>query len=153
MAAEQNLPKLALRLPPPFAAPGMFQPLVISGGFAYVAGHGPMLADGKIIIGRVGDDLDAEGGRSQRGRRGSRSFRRCAQELGDLERVQRPVKSLVMVNCTPDFKLHPQAADGFSRLFADIFGPERGVGARSAVGLSSLPFGIAVEVEAVLELH
>jgi enamine deaminase RidA (YjgF/YER057c/UK114 family) len=67
--------------------------------------------------------------------------------------VKRLVKSLGMVNATPDFSQHPQVINGYSELLAEVFGPEAGVGARSAVGMGSLPGNIAVEIEAIFELH
>ena len=72
--------------------------------------------------------------------------------LGSLDRVKRIVKTLGMVNATPDFLEHPQVINGFSDLMAEVFGPDHGVGARSAVGMGSLPGNIAVEVEVIFEL-
>jgi enamine deaminase RidA (YjgF/YER057c/UK114 family) len=72
--------------------------------------------------------------------------------LGSLDRVQRVIKVLGMVNSTPTFIDHPKVINGFSELFADVFGPDRGVGARSAVGMSALPGNIAVEIEAIFEV-
>src|SRR5205814_641175 len=72
-------------------------------------------------------------------------------ELGNLDRVKRLIKVLGMVNCTPDFRDHPQVINGCSELFRDVFGPENGVGSRSAVGMGSLPGNIAVEIEAVFK--
>jgi enamine deaminase RidA (YjgF/YER057c/UK114 family) len=73
-------------------------------------------------------------------------------ELGSLDRVKRVIKVLGMVNCTPEFQDHPKVINGCSELFADVFGPENGIGARSAVGMGSLPGNIAVEIEAVFEI-
>jgi len=73
-------------------------------------------------------------------------------ELGNLDRVKRLIKVLGMVNCTADFRDHPQVINGCSELFRDVFGPEKGIGARSAVGMGSLPGNIAVEIEAVFEI-
>jgi len=73
--------------------------------------------------------------------------------LGSLDRIKRLVKLLGMVNCTPDFRDHPKVINGCSELFVDVFGAEHGIGARSAVGLGSLPGNIAVEIEAIFELH
>ena len=74
------------------------------------------------------------------------------QELGSLDRVGRLIKLLGMVNCTPEFGEHPKVINGCSDLFAEVFGRELGIGARSAVGMGSLPGGIAVEIEAIFEL-
>ena len=74
-------------------------------------------------------------------------------QLGSLDRVKRLVKVLGMVNCTPDFASHPAVINGCSELFAEVFGPENGIGARSAVGMASLPGHIPVEIEAIFELE
>ena len=73
-------------------------------------------------------------------------------ELGSLDRIKRLIKVLGMVNSTPDFKDHPAVINGCSELFADVFGNEFGIAARSAVGMGSLPGNIAVEIEAIFEL-
>ena len=153
MGAEANLKNLGIELPPPFKATGMFQPLVVSGGVGYIAGHGPLLRDGKMMVGRIGDELDVETGVLAARCTGLSILATLRAELGNIDRIQRVLKALVMINCMPDFTQHPRIADGFSRLFAEIFGVERGVGARSAVGMGSLPFGIPVEVECVIELE
>ena len=72
--------------------------------------------------------------------------------LGSLDKVKRLVKTLGMVNATADFKEHPQVINGFSELMAEVFGEDAGVGARSAVGMGSLPSNIAVEIECIFEV-
>jgi enamine deaminase RidA (YjgF/YER057c/UK114 family) len=74
------------------------------------------------------------------------------QVLGTLERVEQVVKVFGMVNCTPEFREHPQVINGCSELFAELWGPDKGVGARSAVGMASLPSNIAVEIEAIFSV-
>jgi len=128
MGAEANLNRLLIQLPPPFKATGMFQPLIVSGGLGYVAGHGPWLPNGKMMTGRIGADVDLEAGVLAARQTGLSILATLRAELGSLDRVKRVLKSFVMVNCTPEFTQHPQVADGFSRLFAEIFG-DRGVGA------------------------
>jgi hypothetical protein len=73
--------------------------------------------------------------------------------LGSLDKVKRVIKTLGMVNCTPDFEKHPDVINGCSELFAQVWGPDNGVGVRSAVGMGSLPGNIPVEVEVLFELH
>jgi enamine deaminase RidA (YjgF/YER057c/UK114 family) len=73
--------------------------------------------------------------------------------FGSLNRVKRLVKSLGMVNCTPDFLDHPKVINGYSELMAEVFGPDNGIGARSAVGFPVLPGNIAVEIEAIFEIE
>jgi len=75
------------------------------------------------------------------------------KELGSLDRVRRVVKVLGMVNCTPEFTEQPAVINGCSELLAEVFGPEAGVGARSAIGVNSLPLGVPVEIEAIFELQ
>ena len=72
--------------------------------------------------------------------------------MGSLDKVKRVIKVLGMVNCTPEFREHPAVINGCSELFAEVWGPENGMGARSAVGMGSLPGNIAVEIEAIFEL-
>src|SRR6185503_12464170 len=105
------------------------------------------------IDGRVGADLDLEGGKRAARQVGLAILATLRSELGSLNRVKRLVKTLGMVNATPDFRDHPQVINGFSELMADVFGKENGIGARSAVGMGSLPGNIAVEIEAIFELE
>jgi enamine deaminase RidA (YjgF/YER057c/UK114 family) len=146
---------LALNLPqPPVTKPGgIFKPLVVVGNLAYVSGHGPQLPDGSMISGRVGQDLDLEAARAAARQTGVAILTTVRAQLGSLDRVKRVIKSLGMVNSTADFKDHPKVINGYSELLAEVFGPDHGVGARSAVGMGSLPGNIAVEIELILELH
>jgi hypothetical protein len=73
--------------------------------------------------------------------------------VGSLDKVQRVIKVLGMVNCVPEFEKHPYVINGCSELFAQVWGPDNGVGVRSAVGFGSLPDNIPVEIEAMFELH
>ena len=103
------------------------------------------------MTGRVGLDVDVETGFQAARQTGLSILSTLKDGLGSLNRIHRLVKTLVMVNCVPEFKQHPQVADGFSKLFVEILGEDRGVGVRSAVGMSSLPGGIPVEIEALFE--
>jgi enamine deaminase RidA (YjgF/YER057c/UK114 family) len=152
MSAEGRLKELGLQLPPPPKPAGVYKPVVVSGNMAYVSGHGPLKADGTMIVGRVGHDLDLKGGYDAARQTGLAILASLRASLGNLDRVRRVVKTLGMVNATPDFTQHPAVINGFSELFSDVFGEEHGVGARSAVGMGSLPGNIAVEVEVILEL-
>lgn len=127
--------------------------MVVSHGVAYVSGHGPLLPDGSLIRGRVGADLTLEQGKAAARQVGLAILATLRQELGSLDRVRRILKVLGMVNSTSDFGEHPQVINGCSELFRDVFGPEAGVGARSAVGMGSLPGNIAVEIEVICELQ
>ncbi|HVV72307.1 MAG TPA: RidA family protein [Verrucomicrobiae bacterium] len=152
MTPESRLKELNLTLPPPPKPVGVYRPLIVVRDLAYISGHGPFLEDGSLIIGRVGVDLDVEKGKTAARQTGLAILATLRQHLGSLDKVDRVVKVLGMVNCTPEFQKHPQVINGCSELFAEIWGPEKGVGARSAVGMNSLPNSIAVEIEAVFAL-
>lgn len=152
MSAEARLRELKLELPPAPKAMGVYRPLVILGNLAYVSGHGPLQADGTLILGRVGADLDEQAGFQAARQTGLAILATLRAGLGSLDRVRRVIKTLGMVNCTPDFERHPLVINGCSELFAQVFGAENGVGARSAVGMGSLPGNIPVEIEAIFEL-
>ena len=152
MSAEQKIQELNLELPPAPAPGGVYKPVIIIGSMAYVSGHGPVLPDGSMMTGRVGDDLDLEGGKAAARQVGLTILATLKSQLGSLDRVKRVIKSLGMVNCTSDFGEHPQVINGYSELLGEVFGDE-GIGARSAVGMGSLPGNIAVEVEVILEIE
>ena len=152
MNAEARLAELKLELPSAPKPVAVYKPLVLCDSLAYVSGHGPLKPDQTLITGRVGQDLDLAAGKAAARQTGLAILATLRSALGTLDRVQRVVKVLGMVNCTPDFRDHPQVINGCSELFRDVFGPENGIGARSAVGMSSLPGNIAVEIEAVFEI-
>ncbi|PYK59887.1 MAG: hypothetical protein DME21_12315 [Verrucomicrobia bacterium] len=152
MNPEARLAELKLELPSAPKPVAVYKPLVICGNLAYASGHGPLKPDKTMMTGRVGQDLDLEGGKTAARQTGLAILSTLRSELGSLNRVKRVIKVLGMVNCTPDFRDHPQVINGCSELFRDVFGPEHGVGARSAVGMGSLPGNIAVEIEAVFEI-
>jgi enamine deaminase RidA (YjgF/YER057c/UK114 family) len=152
MSAEARLHELRLELPPAPKPLAVYKPLVVLGNVAYVSGHGPVRTDGSLIVGRVGETMDLDGGRAAARQVGLAILSTLRSELGSLDRVSRVIKLLGMVNCTPGFPDHPKVINGCSELFADVFGRERGIGARSAVGMGSLPGQIAVEIEAIFEL-
>lgn len=149
---EDRIAELGLQLPPPPKPVGLYKPALVTGNLLYVSGHGPLLDDGSLIKGRVGADLTLEEGKRAARQVGLAMLATIRAHLGSLNRVKRLVKTLGMVNSTPDFDQHSAVINGFSELMAEVFGPENGVGARSAVG-AVLPLGIAVEIEAVFELE
>src|SRR5687768_4204902 len=153
MSAEARIAELKLELPPAPKPVAVYKTLVVAGNMAYVSGHGPLKADKTLILGRVGDDLDVAAGRMAARQVGLAILATLRAELGSLDRVRRVIKVLGMVNSTPEFQEHPAVINGCSELFADVFGRENGIGARSAVGMGSLPGNIAVEIEAIFELN
>lgn len=152
MSFEKRLTELKLELPPAPKPVAVYLPLVIAGNMAYVSGHGPLKPDKTLITGRVGQDLDLQAGKLAARQVGLAILATLRSQLGSLDRVKRLVKLLGMVNSTPDFRDHPQVINGCSELFAEVFGAEHGIGARSAVGMGSLPGNIAVEIEAIFEI-
>ena len=149
---ETRLQELDLTLPPPPQPVAKYRPAVLAGNMLYVSGHGPLKADGKMIQGRVGADMTPEQGKEAARVVGLAILSTVRNTLGSLDKVKRLVKTLGMVNCTPEFKDHPQVINGFSELMAEVFGDDAGVGARSAVGMGSLPSNIPVEIECILEV-
>lgn len=149
---ELRFAALGLTLPPAPPPGGVYRPVVLTGRLAFVSGHGPVRVDGTLVTGHVGADLTLEEGRDAARQVGLTILATLRAELGSLDRVGRVVKLLGMVNATPDFHEHPKVINGCSELFAAVWGPVDGVGARSAVGMGSLPHNIAVEIEGIFEL-
>ena len=152
MSAQARIAELKLELPPAPKAMGVYRPVVVVGNLAFVSGHGPLRPDKTLITGRVGAELTLDQGKAAARQVGLAILATLLDQLGSLDRVKRVIKVLGMVNSAPDFLDHPKVINGCSELFAEIWGTENGVGARSAVGLGPLPGNIAVEIEAILEL-
>jgi enamine deaminase RidA (YjgF/YER057c/UK114 family) len=147
-----KIKELNLVLPPAPKAMGVYKPVLVIDKFLYVSGQGPLQADGTLIKGKVGSDLTSDQGKLAARQVGLTMFATIQEHFGDLNRIKRIVKTLGMVNSTPDFEGHPAVINGFSELMAEVFGPDNGVGVRSAVGMT-LPGNIAVEIEAMFELY
>lgn len=152
MTPTQNFEQLNLQLPPAPAPKGVYKPLFIVGNLVYVSGHGPVQTNGELIFGKVGDEIDTEEAKMAAQQVGLTILSTLVTNLGSLDKIKRVVKVLGMVNATPDFGPHPFVINGCSELFANVWGPENGVGVRSAVGMGSLPENIPVEIEAIFEL-
>ena len=152
MSAEATIQQLGITLPPAPPKGGVYKPVVIAGNLAYVSGHGPYCADGTYLTGRLGADLDLDEGRNAAKQTGLAMLATLKKELGSLDRVKRVVKLLGMVNSTPEFGDHPKVINGCSELFAQVWGDDAGIGARSAVGMGALPGNIAVEIEGIFEI-
>jgi enamine deaminase RidA (YjgF/YER057c/UK114 family) len=152
MSIEARLKELNLELPPGPKALGMYKPVLVLDGLAYLSGHGPVGADGVATCGKLGDTLQKEAGHEAARRTALNMLATLRQHFGTLDVLKRIVKTTGFVNATPDFKDHPAVINGFSELMRDLLGTENGVGARSAMGVASLPAGWAVEIEAVFEV-
>ena len=152
MSAEAKLEELGIKLPPAPPKGGVYKPVVFTGDLAYVSGHGPYQDDETYMTGKVGKDLDTEGAKVAARQTGLALLATIRAQLGSLDKVKRVIKLLGMVNGTPEFGEHPQVINGCSELFRDVFG-EDGVGARSAVGMGSLPGNIPVEIEIIIEVE
>jgi enamine deaminase RidA (YjgF/YER057c/UK114 family) len=148
---SEQLRELGLQLPPAPPPAGLYKPVLVMDGYLYVSGQGPMQADGTYRIGRAGADLDLEQAKAAARQVGLTMLSTIQTHFGSIDRIDRLVKTLGMVNCTPEFRDHPLVINGFSELMASIFGEDRGVGVRSAVGMM-LPGGIPVEIEALFKL-
>jgi len=151
---EAKLSGLGISLPEPFQAPaGVSLPfpwVSVRGDRAFVSGHGPQEPDGSLAgpFGQVGGTISVEQGREIARKVGLSMLGSLRRELGDLDRITGWCRVFGMVNCAPGFDRPPAVINGFSELIFDVFGPEVGRHARSAIGVAGLPFNIAVEVEA-----
>lgn len=153
MSPEAKLAELRLELPPAAKPAGVYTPIVVVGNLAYTSGHLPVRPDGTRVEGKVGASLTVEQGHEAAKLTGLAILSTLKANLGSLDRVKRLVKAMGLVNATPEFTQHPAVINGFSELIAEVFGRERGIGARSAFGAGSLPLGVAVEIEAVFEIE
>jgi enamine deaminase RidA (YjgF/YER057c/UK114 family) len=150
--AEQRLLELGVTLPAVSKPVGIYRRAVVVDNLIHLAGHIPIDTDGKVVTGKVGEDVSLESARDAARLAGLAMLATLRHELGSLDRIERLVKTVGMVNCTPDFVDQPAVVNGCSQLFKDIFGQQRGVGARSAVGMNALPKGAVVEIEAIFEI-
>jgi enamine deaminase RidA (YjgF/YER057c/UK114 family) len=152
MSAEQRLKELQLDLGKVSAPVANYVNAVRTGNLLFLSGKGPKaLADGKRPSGKVGREYTAEQAYQYARTVGADLLAVMRAELGSLDKVKRVVKVLGMVNAVPEFQDHPKVINGCSDLFVAVFG-ERGKHARSAVGMGSLPGGIPVEIECIVEV-
>ena len=156
---DERIKKLGLVLPAPLSIPPEIEVslafIKVTGKRVLVSGHGPQEADGSIArpLGKVGSDLTVEQGAEAARKTALAMLGTIQRELGELDRIKSWVKVFGMVNSAPEFKNQMTVINGFSNIILEIFGRERGLSTRSAVGMAQLPFGIPVEVEAELELY
>jgi enamine deaminase RidA (YjgF/YER057c/UK114 family) len=154
---EARIAELGIRLFEPAAPVANYVRAVTTGNLVFLAGHGPTRQDdsgepGEFITGKVGRDLTIEEGYEAARATAISLLSTLRKEIGDLNRVRRIVRVFGMVNTTGDFTQQPEVINGASDLLVEIFGTERGRHARAAVGMASLPRGIAVEIEMVVEI-
>jgi enamine deaminase RidA (YjgF/YER057c/UK114 family) len=158
MEIESRLGKLGLVLPGlVIAPPGARLPFAfvrVRGNRAFVSGHPPQAADGSIAkpLGKVGRDLTVDEGYRAARLTALAILGSLKRELGSLDRVQAWLRVFGMVNSAPGFNQQPAVINGFSDLILELYGPEAGQHARSAVGMAELPFDIPVEIEAEVEI-
>jgi len=153
VSAEKKLKELGIELAPVSSPVANYVNAVRTGNLLFLAGKGPRAGkDGKRVLGKVGADLTVEQAYEQARSVGLDLLAVMRSELGSLDKVKRVVKVLGMVNSAPGFADHPRVINGFSDLMVEVFG-ENGRHARSAVGMGSLPAGIPVEIEMILELN
>lgn len=150
--AEQKLKDLGITLPVPSKPVANYVSAVRTGNLIFLAGKGPSRPDGTYITGKPGKDMTIEQGYEAARLTAINQLAALKAAIGDLNKVKRVVKVLGMVNSDPAFTDHPKIINGFSDLIVAVFG-EKGKHARSAVGMCSLPMGMAVEVEMIVEVE
>lgn len=138
-------------VPPPPRPSGAYRPLILIGDMAYLAGFGPRTAEGTPLVGRVGVDLDIESAQAAARDVGLTILSVLQDHLGDLDRIRQVVRITGMVAAPPDFTQHPKIIDGCSLLLTETLG-ERGQHARMSYGVSSLPNGSPVAIEALVQV-
>ncbi len=149
---EARLDSMGITLTEPSTPVANYVHAVRSGNLIFLAGKGPRNSEGKLITGKLGDSVSIAEGYQAARLVAIAHLSVLKSEIGDLNKVVRVVKVLGMVNATSDFENHPEVINGFSDLMVEVFG-ERGKHARSAVGMSSLPRDISVEIEAIIEVR
>jgi enamine deaminase RidA (YjgF/YER057c/UK114 family) len=156
---EQRMHKMELMLPDAVKVPGgvrlPFAPVRVRGNRAYISGHGPSNPDGMLAgpFGKVGAEVSLEQAVQSARLTALSILGSLKRELGDLDRVTAWLRVFGMVNSAPGFNQQPRVINGFSDLILELYGPERGAHARSAVGMAELPFGLPVEIEAEVEIQ
>ena len=150
MRIEQRISELGLELPPVPTPAASYTNAVRTGNLVFISGTVPARSDGTIPKGKVGADVTTEEAVEHARLAGLNLLAILREELGDLDRVRRVIKLLGMVNAVPDFREQSRVINGCSDLFVEIFGEPH---ARSAIGVGSLPFGITVEIEAIVEVE
>ncbi len=154
---EDKLAAMDLKLPPPFETPPdvrrNIRPVQYSGNQIHLSSQGPQWGRGIRYYGQIGKDLTPEEGYEAARVAALNLLRLLKDDLGDLDRVKKWIKVRGFINCVPSFTRHSNVMNGFSDLIVALYGEERGMHARTVVGVSSLPFNYAIDVEAVVEFE
>ncbi len=149
---EARLKELNIELPKAPNPVANYVNGVQAGNLIFLAGKGPRYSNGDEITGKLGVDISIEKGYEGARLTAINQIAVLKEMLGDLKKVKRIVKVLALVNCHPDFIEQPKVMNGFSDLMVEVFG-DRGIHARAAIGVASLPRAQAVEVECVVEVY
>lgn len=150
---EKKLAELGLVLPTLPGSKGIYKPCLIDGNKLYVSGHVSLNTDGTFITGKVGKDVSDDEAKLAARQCGLAILTSIKKELGSLDKIKRVIKILGMVNAVPEYEKHAIVVNGCSELYVTLWGEENGKGVRSAVGMGSLPGNVAVEIEALFEIH
>ncbi len=153
MAIEEKLSDLNLSLPFIPTSKGIYKRCLVVDNLLYVSGHISINKDGSSIKGKLGKDISDEEGKKAARQCGLAILASIKDHFGNLDPIKRVIKIFGMVNSTPDYENQPLIINGCSELFVQLWGEENGKGVRSAVGMGSLPGNVAVEIEAIFELH
>ncbi|SHN24278.1 Enamine deaminase RidA, house cleaning of reactive enamine intermediates, YjgF/YER057c/UK114 family [Cyclobacterium lianum] len=148
---EEKLKAMGINLTTPSPPTANFVRAVRTGNLIFLSGHGPSKGDGTSVQGKLGTELTVSEGQEAARLTGIALLSSLKAEIGDLNKVNRIVKVLGMVNASPDFTQQPRVMNGFSDFMVEVFG-EKGKHARSAVGMGSLPNNIAIEIEMIVEV-
>ena len=151
MNLEEKLLSLEIKLPSVPLAAGLYKPMLLEGNLAYLSGHLPVLEDGQMMVGMI-EECSVEQGYDAARQVGLNMLATLRAGLGTLNRVERVIKLLGLVNSKNDFTQHPQVINGCSELFKELWGEDLGVGTRSALGVSGLPAGAMVEIEGIFRI-
>ena len=152
MQPTEKLSELGIVLPSAPKAAGLYKPVILDQNLLYFSGHLPLLSDGGMITGKLGADFSTEKGKEAARLVGVNILASVIAHLGSIDRVDRVLKLLGMVNAMDSYTEHPLVINGCSELFKEIWGEDLGVGVRSAYGVSGLPGGAAVEIEGILKI-
>lgn len=147
------LDRQGLSLPSPAEPKGLYRPVIVCDKLVYTSGHLPIDPSGQLIRGTVGSDLTEEDGQQAAVWAGLAILSSLRAKLGSLDRIRRVIKVTGLVQSAQGFHGQPAVINGCSQLFAEVFGPENGIGVRTAFGTANLPLGAAVEIDAIFELE